>query len=88
MERMTRNMRTFCPDQHAVRLGMMLGLVGYMLPDADVWGDFLPKYLPDYMPDSYRTALDAEFTRVCDPEGAHRALHFATFRFDNRFHWE
>jgi hypothetical protein len=37
MERMTRNIRTFCPDHEGVRLGMMLCLVGHMLPDADIW---------------------------------------------------
>lgn len=79
MERMTRNIRTFCPDHEGVRLGMMLCLVGHMLPAADIWGEYMPKHLPSYVPASYKTALDAQFRRVIDPRGTHQFLYVANF---------
>lgn len=79
MERMTRNIRTYCPDQEAVRLGMLLRLVSYMMPTADVWGVYLPKHLPSCVPESYKAALQAQLNRVCDPRGTHQFLYLANY---------
>lgn len=66
-------LRTYSSDQTAVKLGMVLLVVG-ALPDAAVYEECVPLVLPGSVSESFRNYLRGMFDAVMQPGGEHRVL--------------
>lgn len=64
-------MRTCTPDQQAVKLAMMLLLVGKTMPEVETFGADRPFYIPEYVPKAFKQEVCVLLNALCERNGMH-----------------